>query len=221
MAVSTALRSRANLAGEGIGMLEDVGCHAINILYVPANVADTQTVTIGANVYEFDRSANGVTAGRIAVTGHANDTPAAATNALITAINTKGTEKVVAVDIGDTEILLRHKHPGVFAIACTETLAGAGNVWAAATMFGGASAKGRKMALVSRVPTATEVTLDHMQFYFPFTPTHVQVTVRVTASGIPVAWVGGHTISNGLVTVTNEGGVDWAATDTVSVLAVE
>lgn len=108
-------------------------------------------------------------------------------------------------------------------LATTETLTAAGNIWLAAAMFGGVAAGLKQQFCAARVPTAGEVTQDAMYFYIPFTPGSIEVSVKVTATGIPKAWVGGalYNTTTKILTVTNEGATDWAATDTVTVQAFE
>lgn len=199
------------------------GQRAINVLRMASNGADTETVTIGADVYELDRAANGVTAGRIAVTGHADDTPTNVLTALETRINAKvGVEKVTAVKISANELLVIADEPGAVVLACAETLGGANNLWVNATMYGGRVVSGRKNSAQVRVPKAEEVTLGNMHFMFDFTPTVVIVLVAPTATpGAYKIWAGVATISGGRVTIDNAGAVDWAATDNVTVLAFE
>lgn len=203
------------------------GVAHVATLRVAANVADEETVTIGADVYEFDRADDGVTAGRIAVTTHVDDTPANATNALITAINASGTEHVVAVDISANEIAVftadepgGNIQPSATTIAVSETLDGTDNTWDAANIDGG-DQFGSPLAMVSRVPTATEVALGNMHFGFPFTVGHVIAQVRVTASGAAKAWDGDIIATGRRVVINNDGATDWAATDTVTVIAAE
>jgi len=197
------------------------GRKAIGVIRVAANVADTETVTIGGDVYEFDRAANGVTAGRIAVTGHADDTPANATDALIATINASGRESVTAVDISANEILLLSDSPGAVVLALAETMAGSNNVVSAAAMYGGAAAAAKRVATAVRVPNATEVALGNLHFGFDFTPTLVQVTVRTTSTGVVAAWDGATTISGTRVILDNTGSVDWATTSTIYLVAWE
>jgi len=150
-------------------------------------------------------------------------TPAAGTDALLATINEVGTEAVIAVDIGTTEMLLVADAVGAVVLGCTETLAGANNVWAAATMLGGAAAAIKKMVLVDRVPNATEVTLGNMHFAFDFVPVAVLVAVIATSGGAVTAWDGETVIdnTNKLVSLGNGGSVDWATTSTVTVLVIE
>ncbi len=154
--------------------------------------------------------------GNIAVGLAATLTPAAGTDALIDVINSDGTQAVTAVDIGDNEVVIHADQVGAVALACTETLAGANNVWAAATMFGGGPVEQRSINIQKRVPTATEVALGNMHFMFDFAPTVLGVFVYVTATpGVAVAWAGGVTVTGNRVTLDNGGGTDWSASDTV------
>lgn len=199
----------------------NTGNNAISVLRVASNVADTQTVTIGARTFEFDRAADGVVAGNIAVTGHANDTPAAATPALVAAINADAACLATAVQISVNEILIYAKAVGAVALATTEQLAGANNVFDAATTHDGAAPAIKQMCHLSRVPVAQEVTLDDMHFVVPFTVGFAIAEVRVTADGTKKAWDGALSWSGRVITLNNAGAADWAATDTVHVVAFE
>lgn len=200
------------------------GLPASGFIYVPANVADAETVTIGSVVFEFDRAANGVTAGRIAVTGHADDTPANATDALILAINARTDLGLTAVDISANVIMLVRSSVGTNATALAETMGGSGNVVSAATLLNGAAATNKRVVAVARVPTANEVAAGMILLPTGFTPTNVLVQVRTTSTGAFVAWDGKWLITGGAnpyVKVDNAGSVDWAATDTVHITAFE
>lgn len=212
----------------GLYRVHNLGVAPIAVLRLASNVADTETVTIGADVYEFDRAANGVTAGRIAVTAHSDDTPANASTALANKINASGTELVKAVRISANEILIYAADAvggdpdgSTATTALAETMAGANNAWDTAALRGGQDADYRAAASASRVPNATEVALGNMHFVFPFTVATAVAEVRVTAGGTPKGWVGGVTISGNRVTLDNAGATDWAATDTVTVIAFE
>ncbi len=147
-------------------------------------------------------------------------TPTFASAALVTAHGLYGTETgYTAVAISVNEVLFRATAVGVSTKTCTETLAGANNSWSAAATYGGRAASAVSVAIQARVPTANEVFHDHMYFAFGFTPTKVLVQVNVTSTGIQKLWVGGITITSGLVKIDNAGGTDWAATDTVTVTA--
>lgn len=197
------------------------GRKAVGVIRMASNVADGETVTIGGDVYEFDRAESGVTAGRIAVTGHADDTPANASDALIATINSDGRELVTAVDISANEILLLSDSPGAVVLALAETMAGSNNAVSAAAMYGGAAAAAKRVATSVRVPNATEVALGNLHFGFDFTPTLVQVTIRTTSTGVTVAWDGATTITGTRVVLDNSGTTDWATTSTVYLVAWE
>jgi len=200
----------------------DAGQRAINVLRLASNGSDTETITIGADVYEVDLAADGVTAGRIAITGQSDNTPANLSTKIVAAINASATEAVTALKISSNEILLIANKPGAVTIACAETLAGANNAWAAANMYGGSAPGPKKRSFQSRVPSAVEVALGNMHFEYDFTPTKVKVDVRVTATpGVAVAWDGTITISGGRVTIDNGGSTDWSASHTLWVEAQE
>ncbi len=212
---------RRAAAAESSGILSDPGRRAVNVLRVASNVADEEVVVIGDDTYEFDRADDGViTVGAIAVTGHADDTPTAATDALIAAINASGTEAVEAIDIGNNEILIVALEVGEVELACTTDMGGANNAWGAAAMYGGAAPATKKLVAQTRVPTAQEVALGNMHFVFPFVPTVVAVEVRVTATGVVVAWGGSIAVVDNRVTLTNGTNPDWAETDTVKLVVV-
>lgn len=141
--------------------------------------------------------------------------------ALVAVINSEGTEPVVASVVGDTEVLLTAKAVGVQVTACTETLAGSNNVFAAAAMYGGRAATARRISIQQRVPNATEVALGNLHAEYDFTPLFVLVLVAPTAT--PGAWKifdGVPTISTSHVTIDKAGSTDWAATDTVTIIAI-
>jgi hypothetical protein len=123
--------------------------------------------------------------------------------------------------IGANEVLVVHNALGINALACTETLGGSNNAWASATMYGGAVVTEplKLQRLMSRAPLSTEVTMENMHFYFPFSPVHAIALVRVTSGGAAKAWDGALTITGNRVTLDNSGSTDWATTDTVTVLA--
>lgn len=202
----------------------DEGYAGIGVIRIESNVADTETVTIGSDVYEFDRAENGVTSGRNAVTGHSDDTPANATDALITAINANDTNGIRAIDIDANEILLVSKGSGSSAVTLAETMGGANNSVQSLNEGGGTS---RVMA-ASRVPSAQEVAIGQMHFAcVNFDPTVAIVQVRTTASGALKSFDGDViiTVTSGddpaYITVKNDGATDFSATDTVCVIAAE
>src|SRR5450830_461876 len=99
-----------------------VGRPAMNVLRIAVNAADTETVTIGRDVYEFDSNAT-FTPGRIRVVT-ATLTPVVASAALAAAINASGTQGLVATVISANEVLIVSRVGGATgAVACTETMA--------------------------------------------------------------------------------------------------
>ena len=201
---------------------EAQGQRAQNVLRVAANVADAETITIGAQVYEIDTAATAtITAGRVRVNCNAGVTPAIASPAIVAAINGNVSSPVTAYLVSDNEVLIIAKRAGAIVLDCTETLAGTNNAWGSATMYGGVNLPESLpvASMQARVPITAEVTLGNLHFYFPFTPTKVMVVVRVTSGLAVKAWDGGYSISGGRVTVNNSGSTDWATSDTVTVLA--
>lgn len=98
------------------------GVKAVGTLTFTGVVADTQTVTIGSEVYEFDTT-GAVTAGRILVDVSGGVTASDAVTALVAAI-TANSAIVTAVDgTGDT-VVVTYKWVGTDgnSIATTETL---------------------------------------------------------------------------------------------------
>ncbi len=140
-------------------------------------------------------------------------------DALLAAINgDAATERVEGRKISANELLIAYHIVGERTIACTETLTGANNAWASATMYGGKIRKWRRMFVDTRVPNAVEVAVGNIHIELDFTPTIYKVHARITATpGIFKAWDGGVTISGKHVTIDNGGSVDWAETDTLEI----
>jgi hypothetical protein len=201
------------------------GLLAYGVLRVAANVADEETVTIGVDVYEFDRAADGVAAaGAIAVTGHADDTPEHATNALIAAINASGTEAVTAVDISNNQVLVVADAPGAVVLALATDMQGVDNGWDAAAMHDGAAAGLKRTVRVAHVPNAVEVALDRVLVPLGFAPTAAIVQVRVTATGAPLAWSGTtilRTVEQRIDLINAGDANDFSADHTITVIAFE
>lgn len=197
-------------------LTDDPGVFAINSLRVASNIADAETVEIGSRVYEFDRAANGVVAGNIAVTGHADDTPTNALTALAVIINADNLSEVNAFKISANELLVVSKLPGAITTALSETLAGANNAWASANLFGGREAGSETVSIIRRAPNAQEVALGVMHFCFDFAPILKDIRAVVTATpGVAVDWDGAVTISGNRLTIDNTGSTDWATTSTI------
>lgn len=117
----------------GLPPLEQRGC---GILTFSGSVSDAETVTIGADVYEFD-TGGGVTGGRISVDVSGGATAAAAVTALVAAINASATEAVTAVD-GNGNTVVVYTDTALSTTMATTTTASNGS-WADATLVGDAA----------------------------------------------------------------------------------
>jgi len=201
----------------------EVGRRFCNVLRLASNVADTEMVTIGGEVYEVDTAADPgalTGAGNLRINCSGGVTPVLAGAALVAAINANNQQGIVAKAISANEVLIATKIGcGGRQLACAETLAGANNAWAAAAMYGGSDAF-KAVQLQGRAANATEVAIGVMRFVFPFNPVSALVIVR-TAAGAVKAWGGTVTLTNDRVDLANTGATDFAATDVVTVLAGE
>jgi len=162
------------------------------------------------------------TAGRIEVGLVTTLTPAAFGAALVAVNNSEGAQQVTAEVIAAGEVAIYANQVGAVALACTETLGGTNNAWAAATMYGGKAAGQRRISMQRRAPNATEVALGNVHFVFDFVPVPITVRVVVTATpGVIKAWDGVVTVSGNRLTVDNAGSTPWAATDTIEVIVAD
>ena len=194
---------------------------AMNVLRLASNVADAETITLGGEVYEIDTAAapGAITAGNIRVDCNAGVTPTIASAALVAAINANTRLGLTAVAVSVNEVLVFTNNDNApIGLACAETLAGANNAWAAAAFYGGEGSGLRGLRAAQRAPNAQEVAIGSMHFVFPFSVLATLVQVR-SSTGAAKAWDGVTTVSGARVTVDNTGSTDWAATDTVVVLA--
>lgn len=183
---------------------------------------DTDTITIDGDIYELDDDAT-ITAGRVTV-DITTATAVATMAALAAAINTqanvaKGILATALTAPGTVEQCIIQCHR---PLAVTESLTN-GTVSAAAS-YGGrgdAATINRVTSMLSRVPLATEVTDGVMHFMFPAGTTvdAAKVVVKVTSTGVEKVVACPVTISGNRVTIDNTGGTDFAATDTVDVIA--
>jgi hypothetical protein len=193
-----------------------LGRRAMNVLRLAANVADGETITLGGVVFEFDSNAT-YTAGRIPIPV-TTLTPTAVAPLIVSAINANTPYLATAISVNEILVVGRDGAAPTGAVACSETMAGAGNAWSSATMVPGAADGTVALALQQRAAVAQDVTLGHLLFAFPFAVAAVQVDVR-TSAGVAKAWDGAVTFSGGVVTVDNSGTTDFAAGDVVAVLA--
>ncbi len=200
------------------------GTRSINLLRMTNDVVAGQAVVIGADTWEaVNGPGAGVIPGSIPIDISGGATAAAWGTALAASINADdGTEAISAFLQSGQHVLIVSDEPGVNALACSETLAGANNVWMNATMVGGSAAGVVQLAVVKRVPTATEVTFGQMFFAFGFVPRIFQIFVAPTATPDANAAFDGVLTDSGddYWILDKAGSVDWAVTDTVTIIAI-
>lgn len=182
-----------------------------NILALPTNAANTETVVIGANTWTFKTVASlpyDVAVGVDAATSITN---------LVTAVNsTTSSTNISARAVAGGVLFIDQTGRG--PLACSETLAGANNAWLAANTFGASSDTALDTPLMfSRVAVAAEDTGKLVAFALPFTPTDVIVQVRSSA-GVIKAWDGKLTFGAGFVLLNSDGAADIATNDVVTIL---
>jgi len=161
----------------------------LRLLGAPAAAVEGNTVTIGADVYEFRDSSPpaGGTEGRIWVYGGANS--AASRANLIDAINGvvdadlvtrdgDNTEEVVAaagITTGDIVVqsaddIGGNPVPSATPIACSEGLDTATDIWDAANTYAGIAMQARQIAAQTLTLNAAQIAKGDVQVYFDFTP---------------------------------------------------
>jgi len=177
-------------------------------------IVTTETFTPAGDV--FDAGTLGTT------TAGADPTAEEFIDGVLPVINASST-KVTAVKLGAAALLLVARDSGPEAHACTETLAGTNNVFAAAAMYGGRQINSgiKRFSIDSRVPNATEVTTAFMVFAFPFPVAHATVSSKVTSTNAKSLIDPDILISGNNVILNKDGATDFAATDTVTVIAFE
>ena len=208
----------------------------LRLLGAPGAAVEGNTVTIGADVYEFRGSTPpaGGTAGRIWVYNGANS--AASRANLIAAINNEGAAAEVTYDGAVTEsmyalagittgdiILLsataigsKVAAPSATATACSDGLDTATDIWDSATMEGGVAQAPKQIAMKTITLAASHVAKGTIEATFSFTPTHAIVKNRSRPQN--EAW----TISGNSVSLTLAGGAspNNQATDIIDFLAM-
>lgn len=181
------------------------------------SIVTTETFTDVAS--GFDAATLGTTRAGVDSTG------AQAATALVTAINTLGTEDVLAaanISGGDPVLLVFSADapggdvvPSTAALATTETLAGANNAWGGATMVAGAAAGAVTIQhFITHTATAGEAAGQQCVIALPFVPLHFIVQKRSS-----VGVIGGTltvTLVGSLLTVADAG---LTAGDVVTVIA--
>ncbi len=141
-----------------------------------ANMADSDYITIGDGglnpplSFEYDKSANGVTGGSVAVTAGAGTAIQTATS-FVTAINAAQLA-VTASNVGGTSatVTLTHDIPGVIGneATLTENVAAAGFTVSGATFSGGAAADTTGATATTKLFTAQrKMRVDKIEYINP------------------------------------------------------
>lgn len=212
--------------GAGAGTLYAAATTAHPLVTAAAGSGDTMVATArytgtAANSYATTDTLAGSSAwGNTTLLSGAQPTAEQGIDALVLAWNA-GQGQYQAVKISASEVLFIDSDYGNTPATFVETMAN-GAVSAAAAYRGRkatASTGPVAPAIVAMVPTAVEVLTGNLHVVFPFTPAAVLIDVRVTSTGARKAWDGGYTITAGRVTLDNSGSTDWAATDTVTIVA--
>lgn len=179
-------------------------------------VATAKVGGVAGNSIATTETSSVLSWGNTTLLGGVDPTAAAFTTAFAASVNNNGPIGVSATRPQADVVIVADKYSR--ALATTETLAGANNLWANATLVGGINPVNHDAVITARVPSATEVTLQLMVFSFNFAPVAADVTVR-TSAGVYRAWDGAITISGNTVLVASSGSVDVAANDIVTVTA--
>jgi len=206
----------------------------LRLLGAPGAAVEGNTVTIDSDVYEFRGSTppTGGTAGRIWVYNGA-DSAASRAN-LINAINGvvdaptitrdgTNTELVVAsagVTTGDIVIQSADSIggtpvPSATALACSETLATATDIWDAATMYNGLAQQARQAMAVAITLTADIIAKGDVQVYFDFTPRSCMLVNRMRPQN-EVYEITGNAVS---LTLAGGGSPNNQAADVIDIIA--
>lgn len=233
-----------------ITALDDPGSAPINGIDLSTNPTDTDTITIGADTYEFvDLAVNNQVAADVNIAVVIGANAAATFAALLLAINGTqaahnlvfqtdgvtpaehiGTESVLGVD-GTSQVLLVIPADaiggtpvyGPAATAFSETLTAVVD-WLSTNynLLGGHAATTRRMITISDTITAAMITAGFLRLRLPFVPT-ATIVKAATAAGVEKA-LGTDSVaitgSDVLVTL-NGGGGDLANTNVLTILAIE
>jgi len=206
----------------------------LRLLGAPGAAVEGNTVVVGADTYEFRDSTPpaGGTAGRIWVYGGA-DSAASRAN-LIKAINGTvdaalvtrdgaNTEEVVAsagITTGDVivqsaDAIGGNPAPSATAIACSETLATATDIWDQTNTYNGLATTLREAIAVAVTLTAAMIAKGTVEVLFDFTPRSVMVVNRSRPQDEA------YTISGNAVSLTLAGGAspNNQADDVIDVIA--
>lgn len=171
-----------------VAAMADTGHAAKGYLSFSGTVSDTETVTIGTDVYEFD-TGGGVTGGRIAVDVSGGATAADAVTALVAAITASAVVTVSAEDVTGNVVKVTYDTVGTAGNAIVTTTTASNGAWDAATLLGGV-AVGAKLVTGADGPGNTvEVTAE--------TAGTAGNSIGTTKSGTNLTWQDA-TLLNGL-----------------------
>lgn len=189
--------------------------HDVNVLRIATIAANGEAFVIGSETFSCVTSPD-------AAFEFAPGADAAGSIAnIVAAINTDSAQDITAVAITGG-VLVYSNRSGSRRLACTETLAGTNNAWAAAAMYGGTetplTGAFRNFDVRPFSPTATDVAVGSTSVVFGFEPVAVEAFVR-TSAGAFKAWDGALSKSGRVVTLGNGGSTDWTATDVITVVA--
>jgi hypothetical protein len=206
----------------------------LRMLGAPGAIAEGDTVTIGANVFEFRASTPpaGGTAGRIWVYQGADSAASRANfinavNGVVDAPNitydgalTIAFLATAGITLGD--VIIRSAAaaggavaPSAVATACTETLATVTDIWDQATCYGGFAQAHTQAVISTVVLTADMITKGNVQLPFVFTPSRYILQNRMRPQDEA------HAIVGNTVSLTLAGGVspNNQVADVIDVLA--
>ena len=210
-------------AAAGAGTLYGTGTTASTQVTAAAGAGDTMVVTAivkgtgGNSIASTETMVSGSWGGATLASG-ANPSAANSITGIVTAINgTTSATNLRAVAVAGGVLVIDGTTRG--GSACSETLAGSGNAWLAASSFGqGSDTDTPEVALVfNRTCTAAEDTGKLVAFALPFTPTTALVQVR-TSAGVIKAWDGKMTVGEGHVLLNSDASADIATNDVVTLI---
>lgn len=205
----------------GTEMMLVIGVPDANHIHLRRGVSGTTIVAHADAVAIYTEATPG--AGSIAVGLGVAVTPTVFTARLTADINNRGTASVRAINVdANTVLVYLANKAGVASPAAgnpastintTETLAGGGNAWDAATLTGGVPT--HLPVLIKIVPIAAEVTKGEIRRVLPFAATIVRVLVKTTSTLADVVWDGVASISGEQLILDNTGSTDWATTSEI------
>lgn len=134
---------------------EAVGNRSIGYCHFTGNVADTETITVGGRIFEFDNDST-ITAGNITVDVSAGLTPAIAHAAFITAVNGDAHTPVTAFAMTGNIVALVSDDDQATALPLAEATTNV--VISAATMTNGAATATNHIIKDTYTITAADVT---------------------------------------------------------------